>query len=227
MNKKILGIYLVFVVLFFTNTPDKIFKIIKYNYDQRMENSYGFCDKQGYGFLKFVFNNYNIGNKYFFYNYNLVPDPNISIKNLNGVFWNKNKHKGINQEYRIILNYNIEKMSYFLKIDQNKYLLNMPAIYLKAPKELSFFFNKDYKVFKEKNHFNEISNSKIKYISQKDKDFLDIRFFTDDVGVKLELINTNLNLNKIDKISYNLGLVDFDNYIVLEQNKDCFLLKRK
>lgn len=61
-NKKLINVYLhflIFVFLFsFTNFFLNSYIILKKNYTERMIFYGGYCDKQGYGFTKYIFEKY-------------------------------------------------------------------------------------------------------------------------------------------------------------------------
>ena len=55
-NIYILGIFI--LILSFYKTPLNIYVILKNDYNSRMEKNAGYCDNQGYGFLKYIYQKY-------------------------------------------------------------------------------------------------------------------------------------------------------------------------
>ena len=58
-----LYLILLTVVIKFFNTPYNTYNILKFNYNDRMTVSYGFCNNESWGFFNYVSNNYNLKNE--------------------------------------------------------------------------------------------------------------------------------------------------------------------
>ncbi len=55
INIKSLYFIFVFILIFIIyDAHTGTYILLKYNYEQRMQKNAGFCDKQGYGFIKFI-----------------------------------------------------------------------------------------------------------------------------------------------------------------------------
>mgnify|MGYP001280820715 FL=1 len=52
-------IFLISILKFF-NTPYNLYSILNWDYENRMEQNYGFCERESWGFYNFVIENYNL-----------------------------------------------------------------------------------------------------------------------------------------------------------------------
>ena len=78
---------------FFLNT----YVALKKKYEERMVSTYGYCEKQGYGFIKSINNEFNILNNVKIINYDLkYPSSYIFINQF---------HETKDYQYLILLNY--------------------------------------------------------------------------------------------------------------------------
>lgn len=78
--------------------PYSSYNLIKWNYENRMTQMYGYCEKESWGFYNYVIEEYNLKNK------------SINIKNDEGhvtleFLFNINKTDKIDSKYYLILNY--------------------------------------------------------------------------------------------------------------------------
>ena len=66
MNKKIL-ISLIFILAIYflikINFPKNLFELVDINLDKRISNVYGFCEKEGIGYVNFIKKNFNVKEK--------------------------------------------------------------------------------------------------------------------------------------------------------------------
>tara|TARA_B100001057_G_scaffold474666_1_gene540480 strand:- start:218 stop:646 length:429 start_codon:yes stop_codon:yes gene_type:complete len=63
MNKKyqLIILSILFIVFFdFFKIPYNSYLLIKRPYEERMISNYGYCEKEGYGYIKFIINKYNL-----------------------------------------------------------------------------------------------------------------------------------------------------------------------
>lgn len=117
-NKIILTVLSILFILLFFKTFLNVYVIQRNDYTTRLTNNYGYCDKQGYGFVNSTINknkiknNVRIINNYkslgaidaLFYNFNEVYDENYLI-----LLNYKNNNSSIifnNVKYEILDNYN-------------------------------------------------------------------------------------------------------------------------
>ncbi len=97
--KKIgLSLIVIFIILKFFNTPYNFYSILNWDYNKRMEQSYGFCEKESWGFYNFVINKFNLKQE----EINFINDEGyITLENLFNIKTNFSK----NAEYLMVLNY--------------------------------------------------------------------------------------------------------------------------
>ena len=100
---KNIGLFLImiFIVFKFFNTPYNFYSILNWDYEKRMEQSYGFCKNESWGFYKFVIEKFNLKGE----EINIINDENyITLENLFDI----KKSKNNNSKYLIILNFQIK-----------------------------------------------------------------------------------------------------------------------
>ena len=100
-NFIIFSIIIFFVVLKFFNTPYNIYSIINWNYEKRMQQNYGLCKNESWGFYNLVNKKFNLKNK----DIRIINDEGHVI--VNNLFEIKNS-KNSNSKYLMILNYQDE-----------------------------------------------------------------------------------------------------------------------
>jgi len=92
IKKYFLEIFLIIIISYLTNFPYNFYNILKNNYYDRMIFNYGYCQPQGYGFIKYVKEKYKIKNnlvilnkktqpssEWFFFKTNVAVDKNYFI----------------------------------------------------------------------------------------------------------------------------------------------------
>ena len=85
-----------FFIIYFFQLPLNFYSISKYNYEKRLELQHGFCENEGYGYMKKVYNKFKLVNVK---SYNFKDYPNDS-----SVFFYK-KNIQFDKSRIIILNY--------------------------------------------------------------------------------------------------------------------------
>lgn len=100
-NFIIFSILIFFVVLKFFNTPYNIYSIINWNYEKRMQQNYGLCKNESWGFYNLVNKRFNLKNK----DIRIINDEGHVI--VNNLFEIKNSDNS-NSKYLMILNYQDE-----------------------------------------------------------------------------------------------------------------------
>ena len=99
--KDIFFLIIILAIFKFFNTPHNLYSILKWNHNSRLEQTYGFCEKESWGF-------YNLINKRF-----NLKDEKIRIINDEGYvtleqLFNFNAVENENTRYLIFLNYKSE-----------------------------------------------------------------------------------------------------------------------
>ena len=135
--KKIIFLLILIIFIFeLFNLPYNIYSIQKRSYQERMERAHGYCDKEGYGFVNYVFEKYNIAKKFpIYFNLNITPG-------IYGVFGDFDYPLNINEIIIIGFEEGLEKDIYDLEIIQNNKKINIKKYLLKTRKGNCYFFKK-------------------------------------------------------------------------------------
>ena len=106
-NKNILIFFLytffIFTIFKFFNTPYNFYSLLNWNYEKRMEQNYGFCKNESWGFYNFINKEFNLKDQ----KIRIVHDEdNVTLENLFG--FKKEWNNSIKTKFFIILNYKNE-----------------------------------------------------------------------------------------------------------------------
>jgi len=89
------------IILKFFNTPYNLYSILIWNYEKRMQQNYGFCKNESWGFYNYIIQKFDLKNK----EINIINDEGHStLENLFGI---KNSRDN-NSDYLILTNYQSE-----------------------------------------------------------------------------------------------------------------------
>ncbi len=141
LKNKIREIVFLFIVIFFIletfKLPYNIYSIQKRSYQERMERAHGYCDKEGYGFVNFIFKKFNVKRDFPSY-FNLSITPGIY-----GVFGDYNYP--LNTDEIIIIGFeeNLDKNIYDLKLEENNKKINLSEYLLVSRKGNCYYFKKN------------------------------------------------------------------------------------
>jgi len=97
-NKFILILLSILFILIFFKAFHNVYIILRVDYTARLTNNYGYCDKQGYGFVRSTIIKNGIKD-----NINIINNLN-GFAQINSLFYKFNK--SYNKNYLILLNYN-------------------------------------------------------------------------------------------------------------------------
>ena len=86
------------IVLKFFNTPYNFYSLLNWNYEKRMEQNYGFCENESWGFYNFVSKKFDLEKE----EINLINDQNFVTPER---LFNKMKTKSKKTKFLMILNY--------------------------------------------------------------------------------------------------------------------------
>jgi|TARA_Y100000389_G_scaffold204882_1_gene260422 hypothetical protein len=128
-NIKLILIYcfLIIALLQYFSVPYNIYSLLKRPYEERMTREYGYCEKEGYGYTKFIMNKYNLNKN--------IPPTIININPTPEIYHLLNLRGELNDDEIIVINFNetktnnifntqIKKQSFSSKIiDLNDYQL--------------------------------------------------------------------------------------------------------
>ncbi len=96
-NKFLLTLLTIFFILIFFKTFNNLYVIERNNYEMRLTKNYGYCNKQGYGFVRSTINKNKIKE-----NIRIINNFS-SLAAIDVLFYNFNKD--YNEDYLILLNY--------------------------------------------------------------------------------------------------------------------------
>ena len=126
-NLYLIATILLILIVYKTNFLRSLHDIFIISYDDRISNTYGFCEKEGIGYVNFIKKNFNIDGK--------IEIINSLEGNYNSGEWsvyNSNFSEKIKSKYLIIINY--EKIEEKFNLNDYKILHNFKDC---------FFLNKD------------------------------------------------------------------------------------
>ena len=111
------------IVLKFFNTPYNFYSLLNWNYEKRMEQNYGFCKNESWGFYNYVIQKFNLSGK----EISIINDEgHVTLENLFDI----KKSNNNKSNYFILTNYQSENNN---NISNGKYgfLKNYKIIYRK------------------------------------------------------------------------------------------------
>ena len=94
----ILVIILTLVIFKYFNTPYNFYSILNWNYNERMEQNYGYCENESWGFYNFVLEKFKLENEKITI---INKKGNVTLENL----FNIKKNNFESSNYLILLNY--------------------------------------------------------------------------------------------------------------------------
>lgn len=227
-----LFILILFVFIFWGDSPRKFYNLIKLDYDQRLTKVYGYCEGHYVGFLRYLDKKYKFEKKPNIIQYTGVRNP--------GWIFHQRKKKELSNNYKIFLGYNNIDNIKLLKIDKNKFKYNfsyafnhryfknivikdkidismIKRIYLETKGATIFSFVPQKKIIDTNGNIVIPVAEEIKNILYENKfKEQDFSFKIDFVNQETEISNLIINLENIFKI---------ENMNILEQYKNCLLVK--
>ena len=95
------SLIIIFAIFKFFNTPYNLYSILNWNYKERMEQSYGYCNNESWGFYNLIYKKFNLNKE------------DVIIINDEGhitmvQFFDLKKNNNKDNKYAIILNYKSE-----------------------------------------------------------------------------------------------------------------------
>ena len=97
MKKKYIYFLSLFFLIIFLKFFENTYIILKNDYDLRLTNEYGFCEKTSYGFIKHIYKKYNLKKNIKIINDESHPSSDSFVYKPNMPYYD---------EYLILLNYN-------------------------------------------------------------------------------------------------------------------------
>lgn len=127
-NLYLIIIIFLFLIAYKINLLKSLHDLFMSNYDERITNVYGFCDKEGIGYVNFIKKNFRIDGKIKLIN-------SLKQNNNNSGEWavyNSNFIKKIKSDYLILINHEKFKIKY--NLDNYKILHNFQDCYFLTKK---------------------------------------------------------------------------------------------
>ena len=100
---KYIGVIIIIILIIFKffNTPYNFYSILNWNYEKRMEQNYGFCKNECWGFYNHVIKKFDLSGQ----EINIINDEgHVTLENL----FNIKKSKDNKSNYLILTNYQSE-----------------------------------------------------------------------------------------------------------------------
>ena len=122
---KYIGIIVIIILIIFKffNTPYNFYSILNWNYEKRMEQNYGFCKNESWGFYNHVIKKFNLSGQ----EINTINDEgHVTLENLFDI----KKSKDNKSNYLILTNYQSENNNNIFN-SQYEFLKNYKILYRK------------------------------------------------------------------------------------------------
>ena len=233
-KKKIIIFSIVLLFLIATDFFRNFYNLIRFNYDQRIVNAYGFCSRESIGYLNYIKAKYKFNDNIRVINY--IHTPNVS--------WSITNPRKINEYSNelILLNYPGREIK--IKLNQNKineYTINNFYFYLDKIKQNNYLEINSVKT-------TDLSNPKIEIIIQdsmgniiKNMQITNFKIFENRI-----IYSTNIHFEEL-KNSFNLyfrlsginiknsdqiffiteNKYNISNYKIMDNYDTCYYLKNR
>ena len=125
-NLYLIVIILLFLIVYKINFLRSLHDLFILSYDDRISNTYGFCEKEGIGYVNYIKKNFNIDGK-------LEIRNSLKQNNNNSGEWSvysSNFSEKVKSDYFIIINY--EKLKKKFNLNNYKILHNFKDCYFLA-----------------------------------------------------------------------------------------------
>ena len=122
---KYIGIIVIIILIIFKffNTPYNFYSILNWNYEKRMEQNYGFCKDESWGFYNHVIKKFDLSGQ----EINTINDEgHVTLENLFDI----KKSKDNKSNYLILTNYQSENNNDIFN-SQYEFLKNYKILYRK------------------------------------------------------------------------------------------------
>ena len=239
IKKRILYIAYFFLLLLiinhynlFKNTID----MLTLTYKERLIKSYGFCSKEGFGYIEYLKKNYKNVHNIKIINYSSIePTLWMIFKPILSKYDDSKKTNEL-----ILINYPGKYIKNFATNKNNTFVVNKNIRYSNVITEIEFFLNnenlKSLNIEIEvKNIYNKNNlNNKIIYINNIQKQSLKKKIYFpfesiihDNIYINFKDENNNLINNQIKNLSITLqNKILLENYKIIDNYNSCFYLTK-
>ena len=116
-------VIIILIIFKFFNTPYNFYSILNWNYEKRMEQNYGFCKNESWGFYNYVIKKFDLSGQ----EINTINDEgHVTLENLFDI----KKSKDNKSNYLILTNYQSENNNDIFN-SQYEFLKNYKILYRK------------------------------------------------------------------------------------------------
>ena len=116
-------VIIILIIFKFFNTPYNFYSILNWNYEKRMEQNYGFCKNESWGFYNHVIKKFDLSGQ----EINTINDEgHVTLENLFDI----KKSKNNKSNYLILTNYQSENNNDIFN-SQYEFLKNYKILYRK------------------------------------------------------------------------------------------------
>ena len=116
-------VIIILIIFKFFNTPYNFYSILNWNYEKRMEQNYGFCKNESWGFYNYVIKKFDLSGQ----EINTINDEgHVTLENLFDI----KKSKNNKSNYLILTNYQSENNNSIFN-SQYEFLKNYKILYRK------------------------------------------------------------------------------------------------
>jgi len=219
--------FLIFLIfLKYNEIPKKTFNLLTDNYDKRMIKIYGFCEKDGYGFLKEFKDKYKFEKNIKVINFKPRPSSDWIINRANSIY---------DDEYIFLINYVkdidlnfVKKKNFFYNVNDYEFSDGISKIKFNIEKKK---INGPIKLLIKNKHDKKIYEKQLDKIE--DDVWINISYKTKELNSRWDkfLIQIQglekLDFDKILDIKVRLiSSFDLDNYQIIENSNNCYLIKK-
>ncbi|MDA9629761.1 hypothetical protein N9S67_02050 [Candidatus Pelagibacter sp.] len=236
---KFLRINLFIIIFFFTliliktSTTTNLINLVKYDYDERWNKVYGYCENEALGFVRDISKKYNFSINPTIINFKKYPDSSWSLY--------KPKQTPSKNKF-ILLNYFPKKKYDLKKLDNKTYISNETIYSVSNIHEIlidkkSGQLDGSIQIFKSDVHKNILidkvlfkgSENQIKLINFSK---INLNNPLDPIDRERKYIiqivtNNPANLKKIKNISITFNsLIDLEKYNIIEKHQNCYFIEK-
>ena len=224
--------FLILILIYNNNLAKKTYKILFIDYNDRINNIYGFCDKESVGYLKYIKKKYNIKDNLKIFDYSVHASAAWSINNP--------QNKTIDNKF-ILLNYpeifdikfsNDNKGSWRHRNQDIQYSKGINYIYFNLNKNnikidgsveiIKKSLNKEKIIHLFK--INQTINNKQKIYESYLSNDLNSRW--DPVYLRVKLMDKR-NFKYINSISINLkNMFDINKFKIIDKFENCYYVSK-
>ena len=223
--------FLILILIYNNNLAKKTYKILSIDYNDRINNIYGFCDKDSVGYLKYIKKKYNIKDNLKIFDYVVRSSAAWSINNP--------QNKTIDNKF-ILLNYPEIFDIKFSNDNKGPWYKNQDIQYSKGINYIYFNLNKNnikingsVEIIKKSSDKEKIIHSfKINQIINNKQKIYE-NYLSNDLNARKDLVYLRvklmdkINFKYINSISINLkNMFDINKFKIIDKFENCYYVSK-